>query len=181
MKSLACFCRATNLPCAMRRILVRIAVALVLAAALITVIGYALPQDHVASVTGHVSMPPQSVYKNLTEVERYPGWRKDVERVEVLSRAPLRWREHGDGDVITFEVVETVPAAKVVSRIADPDLPFGGTWTYELSADGSGTRVTITERGEVYNPIFRFVSRFVIGHTATMQKVLDALAVTEHH
>ena len=165
----------------MRRILVRIAVGLGVAIAIITLIGYALPQDHVASVTGHVSMPPQGVYTRLTEVERYPEWRKDVERIEVLSRAPLKWREHADGDVITFEMVETMAPARVVSRIADPDLPFGGTWTYELSADGSGTRVTITERGQVYNPIFRFVSRFVFGHTATMETLLDALAVDEPH
>jgi hypothetical protein len=30
----------------------------------------------------------------------------------------------------------------------------------------------ITEDGEVYNPVFRFVSRFVMGHTATMDKYL---------
>ncbi len=71
-------------------------------------------------------------FAQITDVERYPDWRKDVERVEVLSRTPLKWREYADGDVITFEMVEMVPSAKVVSLIADPDLPFGGTWTYEL-------------------------------------------------
>jgi hypothetical protein len=35
--------------------------------------------------------------------------------------------------------------------------------------------VTITERGLVGNPIFRFVSRFVIGQTATMDSYLRAL------
>jgi hypothetical protein len=62
-----------------------------------------------------------------------------------------------------------------VARIADTDLPFGGTWTYELKPEGAGTRVTITERGEVYNPIFRFMSRFVLSQTATMEKYLAAL------
>jgi hypothetical protein len=36
--------------------------------------------------------------------------------------------------------------------------------------------VTITERGVVYNPIFRFVSRFLMGYTATMKTYLNALA-----
>jgi hypothetical protein len=62
-----------------------------------------------------------------------------------------------------------------VTRIADPDQPFGGTWTFELTRAGAGTRVTITERGEVYNPIFRFLSRFVFGHTATLESCLLAL------
>jgi hypothetical protein len=62
-----------------------------------------------------------------------------------------------------------------VSRIADPNLPFGGTWTIDLKPEGAGTRVTITEHGEVYNPIFRFMSRFVFGHTATIDAYLTAL------
>lgn len=160
----------------MLRILIRIAVVVVLVVALVTAIGYALPQDHVASMTRQVPMPPPAVFARITDVERYPDWRKDVERVEVMSRTPLKWREGSGGDTITFEIVESAPDRRVVSRIADPDLPFGGSWTYELQPDGTGTRVTITERGEVYNPIFRFLSRFVFGHTATMEKVLDALA-----
>jgi hypothetical protein len=72
-----------------------------------------------------------------------------------------------------------VPARRLVTRIADHNLPYGGTWTYELTPDGSGTRLTITENGEVYNPIFRFVSRFIMGHTASMESVLRALG-TKH-
>ena len=74
-------------------------------------------------------------------------------------------------------VAEKCPG--LVTRIADRSLPFGGTWTYVLAPDGNGTRLTITEHGEVYNPIFRFVSRFIIGHTGTMEGVLRALG-TKH-
>ena len=52
-------------------------------------------------------------------------------------------------------------------------------WTYELAPEGSGTRLTITENGEIYNPIFRFVARFVLGYTSTMGSVLRALG-TKH-
>ncbi len=37
-----------------------------------------------------------------------------------------------------------------------------------------GSTLTITEDGEVYNPIFRFMSRFVFGHEATMAAYLSA-------
>jgi hypothetical protein len=50
-----------------------------------------------------------------------------------------------------------------------------GTWTFEFVPDGGGTRLTITERGEVYNPNFRFMSRFVFGHTATMDAFFESL------
>ena len=33
----------------------------------------------------------------------------------------------------------------------------------------------ITEQGEVYNPVFRFVSRFIMGHTATASAFLTSL------
>jgi hypothetical protein len=63
----------------------------------------------------------------------------------------------------------------VVSRIADRSLPFGGRWTFELSPAPGGTLLRITEDGEVYNPIFRFVSRFVFGHDRTINGYLEDL------
>ena len=36
--------------------------------------------------------------------------------------------------------------------------------------------VTITEHGQVFNPVFRVMSRFVFGHTATIEAYLTNLA-----
>ena len=41
--------------------------------------------------------------------------------------------------------------------------------------DGEGTRVTLTENGEIYNPVFRFMARFVFGYDGTMRTYLDGL------
>ena len=106
----------------------------------------------------------------LEEIRRFPMLEPQEEYM--LAK---RWREHGDNGTITFEIVEARPPARLVRRIADPSLPFGGTWTYELTPHASGTRLTITEAGEVYNPVFRFMSRFVFGHTATMDRFLTDL------
>jgi len=35
--------------------------------------------------------------------------------------------------------------------------------------------VAITEDGEVYNPFFRFMSRFVFGHAATLDEFVKNL------
>ena len=142
---------------------------------LITAIGYALPQNHVATVERTLKVPPERIFERISDPSRYPQWRKDVTSVEVLSSEPLKWREHAGDDPITYEVVENRPLSRFVTRIADPDLPFGGSWTYELRAQGDGTRLTITERGMVFNPIFRFMSRFIFSHTATMEKFVAAL------
>ena len=147
----------------------------VIVALLITAVGYALPQDHVAAVDENVPAAPAEVFARISDVSRYPEWRRDVSKVELLASNPLQWREHAGGDVITYEVVESRPPERFVVRIADPALPFGGSWTYELRPEGSGTHLVITERGEVYNPIFRFVGRFFMSPTATMEKYVEAL------
>jgi len=59
--------------------------------------------------------------------------------------------------------------------IASKDLPFGGRWEYDVAPDGNGSRLTITERGEVYNPIFRFMARFIFGYTKTIEEYQAAL------
>ena len=71
-----------------------------------------------------------------------------------------------------MELTESSPPyngrASVVTTIVGEDLPFGGRWVFELEGDPSSTTVTITEEGEVYSALFRFVSRFVMGHHGTM-------------
>ena len=69
-----------------------------------------------------------------------------------------------------------MPERRMVTRIADKNPPYGGTWTYEIEPGDGSSALHITEHGEVYNPIFRFVSRFVMGHTATIDASLRALA-----
>jgi hypothetical protein len=44
-----------------------------------------------------------------------------------------------------------------------------------FSTEPNGSRVRITERGEVRNVIFRFMARFVFGYTATMETYLKDL------
>ena len=150
----------------------------VVAVAAVAVIGLLLPQGHTATRSARLAQRPEAVWAALTDIDNYPAWRPDVRRVERQSDEDgrARWREFGGNGKIAYEVVESVPPSRLVTRIADHGLPFGGSWTYVVTptSDG-GSTVTVTEDGEVYNPIFRFVSRFVTGHTATMDKYLKAL------
>lgn len=151
--------------------------ALVLIAALLAAIGYLLPQGHVASRSAYYRAPPDAVFAVISDVAAGAAWRPDLQKVEMLPAVEgrERFREIGRTGAITMEVIERTPPARQVVRIADPDQPFGGTWTYELAPDDGGTRVTITERGEIYNPIFRALARFVFGYTSTMEDYLRAL------
>jgi len=75
-----------------------------------------------------------------------------------------------------METVEMTPPRKLVNRIADSSLPFGGTWTFEIQPVADGATLRITENGFVTNPVFRFVSRFVLGYTSEIEKYLRSLA-----
>jgi uncharacterized protein YndB with AHSA1/START domain len=150
---------------------------LVVVVLVVVAIGYTLPKAHVASVSARYAAPPEALWATLTDVAAFPQWRNDLRRVELLpdENGQRGWREHGKNDVITYRVVTSDPPRRLVTRIADENLPYGGTWTYELAPADAGTRLTITERGEVYNPVFRFVSRFILGYTGTMTEVLRAI------
>ena len=77
---------------------------------------------------------------------------------------------------INFELADDVPPQRMVTRILDTDLGYSGKWTYLFTAENGGTRVTITEDGEVSNVLFRFMARYVFGYTATLDGYLDSLA-----
>lgn len=102
---------------------------------------------------------------------------RDVTSVEMLpaDSGYVAWREHGKNDVISFVIESAEPPRRLVTRIADKGLPFGGSWEYLVTSDGARSRVQITEHGEVYNPVFRFVSRFIMGYGATASAYLKAL------
>jgi uncharacterized protein YndB with AHSA1/START domain len=147
---------------------------------LVTIIGATLPRDHVASMSAVIPAPQDNVWAAITDVAAYPTWRSDVKRVEIVSHppAPLSWREESGQGTMTLAVETFEPARRMVARIADQDLPFGGAWEYVLAPDGADstrTRLTITERGFVSNPVFRFVSRFVMGHYSGIDRYLKAL------
>jgi uncharacterized protein YndB with AHSA1/START domain len=150
--------------------------AIVLLAIVVVATGYLLPVSHVATASATFAQQPAAVFAAIADVRRYPEWRSGVSRVDLLSASPrTRWRESGSSGDITFEVEEAAAPVRLRTRIVDPSLPFGGSWTYEVAPSGSGTTVRITERGEVYNPVFRVMSRFVFGHTATMEQFLRDL------
>lgn len=135
--------------------------AIVIIPAVVVLIGAALPKEHIASRKIQIFATPDEVFALIAGPSNWRGV-----RYELLAQSPLKWREDG----ITYERLETSPPKRLVNRIADPNLPFGGSWIYEIEPAGDGTELTITEHGVVSNPFFRFVSRFIMGHSATIEK-----------
>lgn len=151
--------------------------AFVVAFAVMYLVGMAQPERHVASRHADYRQPPERVWATITDWERSPAWRKGVSSVE---RLPDRdghpaWKEVAGGSPMVFVVTEEIPPVHLVTTLADSSAGFGGSWTYALSPAASGTRLTVTERGFVRNPLFRFLMRHVFGTHSTIDAYLTGL------
>ena len=152
----------------MKWLLIVLAVIVVIVAMIIA-IGFALPKRHTAAVRARYGQPPDSLYRTIIDVEAGPSWRTGMKRVDVIAREPLTWKETASWGELTMVMDEAVAPSRVVSRIADESSGFGGVWTYEITGDANGGVLTIAEDGEVFSPVFRFMSKFVFGHYKALE------------
>ena len=142
---------------------------------LMALLGYFMPREHVASRKARYKQKPDAIWPLIADPEGLPGWRTDVVGVEMLAEqnGHAMWKEKWrNGTVLLMERTEFVAQTRVQTRIANTDLAFGGTWTFELQADGEGSQLRITENGYVNNVIFRFLSRVVFGQTGSIEGFL---------
>jgi uncharacterized membrane protein len=128
---------------------------------------------HVASRSAVIQRDACQLFDIVRDFERAPRWRSDVQRVDILD--PKRFREHSKHGSVTYEVMSEEPGRRLVTRVADTNLGYSGSWTWTFEPVAGGTRVTITEDGEVTNLLFIVVSK-ILGHTRTIDRTLAALA-----
>jgi len=106
--------------------------------------GATLPVAHVATRSRRIPARPEIVWGLINDPVATKGW----------------------GGTATTEVVER-DEPRLLTRQIVGESAFGGTWTFEIAPDRhDASTLTITERGEVYNPFVRTVMP-VIGPTRT--------------
>lgn len=139
-----------------------------------TIVGALLPKHHVATRVATFKASPEQLLHLISGPQ---DWRTDLRSYQVFTEngREMRRETSKNGQTLTMEFVESQPPWLLKSRIADKNLPFGGSWTYRIEARNEGCALSITEDGEVYNPVFRFISRFVIGHTRTIDNYMAML------
>ena len=162
----------------MLKVILAIVVAIVAMVGIVAFIGSRLPVAHVASRSVIIGAPTDVVFNTMTDFSSAASWRTELKSITVATDPATgrqRVTEDSKNGKMTMEVDQIVPPTRFVTRIVGEDLPYGGAWAHALEAQGNSTRVTITEHGEVYNPIFRFVSRYIMGQTTTIDSYLTAL------
>jgi hypothetical protein len=115
--------------------------------------GSYLPVAHVTTRSRKVPARPEIVWGLINDPVATKGWGGDSKTEVVEQDAPR------------------LLVRKIVGETA-----FGGTWTFEIAPEGhDASTLTITERGEINNPLFRTVMR-VVGQTRGIDAYLTKLA-----
>lgn len=158
-------------------VLLGIAVLIVIIAVM-AAIGAFVARDHVAGSSIVLRQSPDNVWRVVRDqdgiTEWWPAMRTSVHRVRADGKDC--WNQDLSGNKMTFVIEADEPPHRLVTRIEPgPGAPFGGSWTFEIAPNGAGSRVTVTERGWIANPIFRFLARFVFGYHRTQESYLLAL------
>ena len=157
------------------KILLILVGAVIFAIVLVVGTGYLLPKHHVATRAAVYRATPDQLYAYIAGPQ---NWRPEVLHSE-LDNGPNGQRilreSTRDGNEMVYEISACDFPKSLTRRIIGKNLPFDGSWTYTLQPSSSGTTVRITEDANIYNPVFRFMSRFILGYTGTMEKYLRAL------
>ena len=157
------------------RILLMLSACIILLMLAVLVTGALLPKRHVVKRNASYRVSPDVLFQLLAGPQ---NWRPDVlrsENVPDASGRELMRETDQSGNTITYELLDSVPSKTLTRRISTPNLPYSGSWTFLLENNNGVTTVWITEDGEVYNPLFRFVSKFILGQTRTIDEYLRAL------
>jgi uncharacterized protein YndB with AHSA1/START domain len=145
---------------------------LVLAGLGLYLIGRSLPEHHTSRVSIVLPAARPAVWAVITDYARMPEWWPAVQGVRQETRPngeTWTWNKDAHGQEIAFRTKEEIAPGKLVREIMGEDLPFGGTWTFELTEEDGRTRLTLTEDGFIKPPFFRAVAQHFIGLDRTMQ------------
>ena len=162
----------------MKWVLIAIVV-LIAIGGLAALIGSRLPREHVASVRATYAAPLPAIWALIGNPATYASWRTDAKSIELLPQIDGRdaWREKTSDGTIDYVMAESAPGRRMLTRITSTGLPYGGDWEFTLEPSGAGAVLTITERGFVNPPLFRFMARYFFGHTSSMEGYHRALGV----
>ncbi len=151
-----------------------IVVLLILFVSIIYLMGYLMPVKHQSFVESHLPIAPEKLWKILTTPDEYKNWRRGIKELKLIDAN--HWSElNSHGDTINYRADWVELNKKLLTIITNNNLPYGGQWEFQIQNTNAGCNLRITENGEVYNPIFRFMSKYVFGHDATLKAYMADL------
>jgi hypothetical protein len=143
----------------MKTTLIVVAIILTLFAAVI-VAGLLLPRTSEASRSVLLPATPDKAFAKVADAAGQSSWRSDIGSIEMAADGKSWVENTRDGDRITFRLEESAPNERFSISYASAR-GFSGEWTGRFTAEGTGTRLEVTERVTIPNPVFRLIGRIL--------------------
>jgi len=124
---------------------------------LLSLAGLSLGIEQSVSGQALLPRPPETVWRVLMDFDGMPLWRSDLSALERLPDFEGRpaWREIGRAGARVIELAAAEPPSRLVLRGTRDGVAGFPMRTFELAAASGGTRITLTERARVLNPLQR--------------------------
>ncbi|MGA3179184.1 MAG: SRPBCC family protein [Verrucomicrobiota bacterium] len=151
----------------------------ILAVLAVLVFGLLQSAKHSVTRSVHLKQKPETVFAVLDNWTDMPKWSSSVSKVETksgldtkrIARFTLKW----GGRQMIFTQLERIPPRRLVISMAKEGGEVMGMWTYDIAAETDGSRVSLTESGELGNPFYRTIAR-IRGLDTNIRQTLGDLA-----
>lgn len=146
--------------------------------AMLSGLGRLLPQEQQASGSITLREPPEALWQVIVDLEGHPSWRRGLTRVERLpdSGGQPAWLEFHGRAAEAIRIADVrAPLRLVTERVPMEGTPTA-TWTWELSAAGEGSRLTLTRHERMAGSLTRAVGWISRGARRDVDRVLVDLA-----
>jgi hypothetical protein len=119
------------------RIILIILGSLVALVAAVALWGWMLPEGHMTTRVLRLSRPATEVWAAITDFEGQAALAPTSSPSREARAATETWKEVGSNGEMLLATTEMDPHDALVRTIADPSLPFGGKWVYDVAPDGA--------------------------------------------
>jgi len=140
--------------------------------------GLFLDPSYESQVVAVIQAPPLVLAESLADPAQQEKWRPGASAVEVLAAADGRPRiQVTAGETkIEMERKEATASRVVWEVIPSRKHVFEGTWTWDLTPEGDGTRIVLVERGVITSPFARAAAESFFGLDRWSRASLTRLA-----
>ncbi len=132
----------------------------VAAVVVMMMVGSGMAERHVVTRRMSFAASPEKVWSALLSIRQLPIDRSDLRAVDQGTATRPPDAIEVVGSPVKIEIETFRPPRSLVVKTTDPDIAYGGTWTFELELESEQlTRLTVVEDAAVHGRLLRFAVR----------------------
>ncbi len=139
--------------------------------------GGQLPEVHEVSVKARFKAPGPKLWALISDLEGQPRWKKSLVSVKRIEGSEEVYVEDYGGTKLTLKTEERVEGQRLVRVLVNQNIPYQGSWTYVVEPLGQEEcLLTLTEKAQIKNPVFRFLAQGFFGYEESLKAALTELS-----